>query len=90
MRKKANGNEARADVGGSYVRISFYKAADSEEINQRLKVLARDFAARAGKNGGAVIVSIKPDAHAEEGVYCVKINGNMLPAQQKILRECGL
>jgi hypothetical protein len=49
------------------VRISFYGAADSEEIGQRLKVLAKDFAAQAGKNGGAAIVSIKPDAHAEEG-----------------------
>jgi hypothetical protein len=85
MRKKANGNGAKGDVG-NYVRISFCEAADSEEIGQKLKVLARDFAAQAGKNGGASIISIKPDAHAD-GVYCVRVKGDLSPAQVGVLRE---
>lgn len=87
MRKKktTNSNGVTVDLG-HYVRISFHGVESLEEVKRRQDTLGESFARCAGKNGGAVIVSIKPDAHAE-GVLCVKISGNMSPAQAGILGE---
>lgn len=87
MRKKANGNGAKVDAGG-YVRVFFCSATTPEGIQEELRSFGKSFAECAGKNGGATIESMKPDAHAQDGVYCVKIGGNMSPAQATILREC--
>lgn len=86
MSKKANGNGAKVDVG-SYVRISFHSATTPDERARALKDLGEGFAKCAGKNGGAIIVAIKPDAHAEDGVYCVRISGNMSQAQASALGQ---
>lgn len=88
MSKKVNNNRAKVDAGG-YVRVFFCDAVTLEGREQELRSFGENFAKCAGNKGGAgaTIASMKPDAHAQDGVYCVKISGKLSPAQATILQE---